>query len=60
MDATYLVKFANRSAVQHFQEARDILAELILEMPFLVELDEMESRLTDAWEGLTFTEEDDE
>lgn len=51
---TFVVRFSNRAAVQRFQEARELLKEAISDSPWNDTLLCIQTRLDEAWEGLTF------
>ena len=54
-EETYLVRFANREAVQKFQEGRDILVEVLADMEWNDELKRAAECFDDAWDGLSFS-----
>ena len=51
---TYTVKFANRNAVQRFQEAKELVEQALDECPWLDDLRRAQVCLDEAWDGLSF------
>jgi len=52
---TYLVKFANRSAIQQFQDARELIEQAIEDAPWNDDLRQAKDCLDAAWLGLAFS-----
>ena len=52
---TFYVRFANREAVQDFQEARDLIDEAKEDSPWIDALHRAAECLESAWNGLTFS-----
>ena len=51
---TYRVRFANRTAVQRFREAMDLVTEALQNAPWCDELRAAQQCLDEAWDGLSF------
>ena len=51
---TYVVRFANRSAVQRFQEAKELVESAQKDAPWSDDLRRASECLDEAWSGLSF------
>jgi hypothetical protein len=51
---TFMVRFANRAAIQRFQEGRELIDEVLEESPWLDDLRRAKECFDEAWDGLSF------
>ena len=54
---SYIVRFSNRAAIQSFSEAMELIKQAQEEAPWSDELRRALECLREAWDGLTFREE---